>query len=445
MTSEWHRSITGRFLLALLLLACAITSARAQDDDDEVEPAWDDPDAPIDTRFDKARELNVEGRFEECWALYDEILKDRGPDVPTLVTYGNMKWRAGELAEAEAKLKRACELDPKHIKAPQFLGQLYYFQGRRALSRERFEYMHTLSFMRQDVLDSAKLNLGRIALQEEKYREARKHFLHLRKIGNKADRKSANRGLDLVQMMLDMDSWPRLDTVHLKIHFSPDVEKYADESARKALGDELDAWIAKVVRFLGIPSPDPWHLYIFRDDGECSAKTGRNEAHGWDYSWWFSYHAVESEIPLKHTLAVMLASRWGGSRPMSRSMVEGFCNYLADDGRDPHRIAVALAKEDMLPTVAQLHEHQRYRAQYGAGISWVDYFIRSHGIAAFRKLWCRTNIEVNLPRYKEGRSKAVDFPASFETMFQKFTETSFAQFESAWRNKVLGLARVQGD
>ncbi|MCB9833014.1 MAG: hypothetical protein H6807_11120 [Planctomycetes bacterium] len=431
-------------LLAFFIVVLFACPLRAQDDD-EIEAAWDDPDAPIDTRFDKARELNVEGRFEDCWAIYDEILRDRGPDVPTLVTYGNMLWRAGDLAGAEAKLKLACATNPKHIKAQQFLGQLYYFEGRRQLSRERFEYMHTLEFMRQDVLDSAKLNLGRIALQEEKFREAREHFMHLRKIGNHADRKSGNRGMDLVQTMLAMGDWPRLDTIHLKIHFSPEIERYKKEAERKALGAELDAWIAKVVAFLGIEMPDPWHLYVFLDDDECHAKTGRPMAHGWDYSWWISYHAVNSEISLKHTLAVMLASRWGGSRPMSRSMVEGFCHHLADEGKDPHEIAKKLAENDFLPSIAQLHEHQRYRAQYGAGISWVDFFIRSYGLEAFKKLWCRFNIEVNLARYKEGRSKAIDFPAAFDTMFQAFAKVSFSQFEAAWRTKVLSLAGVEDD
>ena len=71
--------------------------------------------------------------------------------------------------------------------------------------------------------------------------------------------------------------------------------------------------------------------------------------------------------------------------------------------------------------------------------------IRSYGLEAFKKLWCRFNIEVNLARYKEGRSKAIDFPAAFDTMFQAFAKVSFSQFEAAWRTKVLSLAGVEDD
>ncbi len=422
------------FLSFLLLSAGAMAQGGGSSE-------LDDPDAEVDPRFEEARLLNVDGEFEAAWAIYDKILADRGHDVPTLITYGNMKWRAGDKPGAEEKLKLAIQTMPSHIKAQQFLGQLYFFQGKRKLARERFEYMKTLKFMREDVMHSAILNLGKMDLLEENWRAARKHFKVLRRDGGKADRKSGNRGNRLLKMMGDLDEWPRMNSRHLYAHFSPDLKQFTKIADRKKYVEELDRWIDKVVAFLGIAMPDPWHLYVFENDDEAGIMTGRVEAHGWDSSWWLSYTAVDSPYSAKHTLAVQLCSRWGGSRPMSRSLVEGFCEYLADEGKDPHREAVKMFKANSLPSILKLHEHQRRNDQFGTGISYVDFMIRTYGIEKFKKLWLRLNIEVNLRKYKVRNLKKIKFDKAFEGLYTKTLGVSFDEFEKAWRSKV---ARVAG-
>ncbi len=421
----------------MILVCCLVAAASYAQVGGSSE--LDDPDAEIDPRFEQARKLNVEGEFEAAWKVYDSILADRGNDVPTLITYGNMKWRAGDKKGAEEKLKLAIETMPSHIKAQQFLGQLYFFEGRRKLARERFEFMKKMKFMREDVLHSALLNLGKIDLLEEKWRAARKNFKILRRDGGKADRKSAKRGNNLVRMMVQLDEWPRYDSAHLFIHFSKTLKQFQTIESRRKYGQDLDLWINKVVAFLGIDMPDPWHLYVFETDDEASMMTGRQEAHGWDSSWWFSYSAVDSEFSVKHTLAVQLCTRWGGSRPMSRSLVEGFCNYLADEGKNPHRFATRMYKEGGLPTILKLHAHQRKNAQHGAGISYVDYMIRKYGIEKFKKLWLRFNIEVNLRKHKVGDYKRIHFEKAFPSLYKRTLGVSFDEFERAWRAKVASL------
>ena len=46
----------------------------------------DDPDAPIDMRFERAKDHHYRGEVEQAFAIYDEILAERPDDVPTIIT-----------------------------------------------------------------------------------------------------------------------------------------------------------------------------------------------------------------------------------------------------------------------------------------------------------------------------------------------------------------------
>lgn len=419
-----------RHMLVVLVLALTATTLSAQEDEAE----RDDPDAEIDPRFEQAQGYHLEGKFPQAFAIYDEILAERPKDTPTLVTYGNMLWKLGRLDEAEQYLKRAQASMPKHIKARQFLGQLYVHQGRRTEAREVFNGLLGLEWIRDDVRHSALLNLGKLDLLDEKWRDARKNFRVIRKEGGKADRKSGDRGYRRVKEMLELDDWPRVDGRHLIIHFSPESRQFQGAEAKKKIAEELDQWLEKVVGQLDMKMPEPWHLYVFTDDDECRFMTGRDTAHGWDYSWWLSYTALaEKEFSMRHTLAAQIAARWGGSRPISRSLVEGFCAFLADDLEDPHALARELHARGKLPGIIDLHRHQRRQAQYGAGISYTRYLIQRFGSKKFERFWKHFNITVNAPQYKDGISKKIDWEVALKDLYRDSFDESFEAIETAWR------------
>ncbi len=435
------RTMMRRFpgwIVVLVLLGPGLSTAHGQGDGEPAmgSPEWDDPDAPVDERFEHARRLHVEGRFEEAFALYDAILADRGPDAPTLTTYGNMKWKIGAMKEAEDLFLRAIASMPKHIKARQFLGQLYFHQGRRKQARAVFEAMLKLPWLRDNVEHSARLNIARIDLLNGKWLDARKGFVFIRKEGNKAYRKSGERGLRMIRDMLALEEWPRYDSRRLYLHFSPHLRQFEGSAAKKAFAEPLDAFLEMAVEKLGMPMPEPWHLYIFEDDGECSVKTGRKTAHGWDYSWWLSYTALDSDYGPKHAIAHQLAARWGGSRPISVLMVEGFCAYMAGDFKKPHANAAALYEAGHLPSIETLQRFQRKFDQFGIGASFVRYLIDTYGFEKFHEMWRWFNVVVNAPQHKQGRSREIHWDSALDELFRKAFGVGFADVERDWRRSL---------
>ncbi|MCA9320168.1 MAG: hypothetical protein KDB53_05515 [Planctomycetes bacterium] len=425
-------------LIWLLVLALGLLTdiGWAQNEDDDIaagSPEWDDPDAPVDPRFEEARENHVAGRFNRAFALYDEILADRGPDAATLTTYGNMKWKIGRMTEAEALLQAAIRSMPKHIKSRQFLGQLYVHQGRRADARKTFEDLLALDWVRGDVADSAKLNLARLDLWDGKWLEARKGFNHLRREGGKADRKSGDRGLRLISTLLELDQWPRFDSKHLKIHFSPKLKQFSGRDAKGAYAEELDKWIELVVSKLGIAMPEPWDLYVFESDAECGAITGRMEAHGWDYSWWLSHTAVNSKYGPKHTLAAQFAARWSGSRPISRPLVEGLCAYIAGELKEPHAELAAMAKNYEIHPMATVCQWQRHVDHYAYGTSMVRYLIDTYGFEKFSEVWKHFNVTMNAPQFKKrSNTTNIDWEAALDDLFTTHLGASYEVVNSGW-------------
>ncbi len=424
--------MTGLKCFAILLAWFALVPPMAHA---QVEKNYgDDPNAPIDERYERASQHHKDGRLDEAFKIYDVILSERPADVPVIITYANMLWKIGELDAAEQRFRQALSLSPNHIKAHQWLGQLLLHRGQRTAAKAVFEGMHKLKFMREDVIHSANLNLGKIALMEEEWRKVRKIFRRLRADGNKADRKSSERGLARMKDMMAAFSWARADGKHIHVHFAPGVQKLKDKAARTAYVKGLDSWIESAVATLGMKMPEPWHLYVFGDDIECGLVTGRESAHNWDYSWWLTHTAEASRYDPRHTLAVQLVARVGGSRPMSRSMVEGFCAWLAGVPKDGHAAARALMKADALPSIVALHESQRALPQYEAGMSFVQYLLDTYGIEKFLTMWIRLNVTVSSARFKIGVTRSVKWQAAYDELFQRAFGADLSSVESAWRS-----------
>lgn len=416
----------------LLLLSGSIAVAAPQ-----VEKNYgDNPDAPLDERFSRAAQAHKDGELDEAFKIYDEILGERPNDVPTIITYGNMLWKTGQLDAAEQRFRQALSIEPAHIKAHQWLGQLLFHRGQRKASREVFEGMHKLKFMREDVIHSANLNLGKIALIEEDWRKVRRIFRRLRADGNKADRKSSERGLARMKDMMAAVNWSRADGKRLMVHFSPEVLKTKDKASRAAYVQKLDQWVDSAVATLGMKMPERWHLYVFGDDVDCGFVTGRSTAHDWDYSWWLSHTAEASRYDPRHTLAVQLVARVGGSRPMSRCLVEGFCAWLAGVPKDAHGYARKLLKSGSLPSIIQLHLAQRKQPQYEAGMSLVQYLLDTYGIEKFMVMWRRFNVTVTKARYKIGHTRSIKWQGAFDELFQNAFGADLATIEGAWRGSL---------
>ena len=419
----------AQFAILFGLMVCAPAIAGTQ-----VEKNYgDDPNAPIDERYERASAFHKEGRLDEAFKIYDVILSERPGDVPVIITYANMLWKIGQLDAAEQRFRQALSLSPNHIKAHQWLGQLLLHRGQRKDAKGVFEGMHKLKFMREDVIHSANLNLGKIALMEEEWRKVRKIFRRLRADGNKADRKSSERGLARMKDMMTAFSWSRVDGKHLYVHFAPGVQKLKDKASRESYVQGLDRWIESAVATLGMKMPEPWHLYVFGDDVECGFVMGRPTAHNWDYSWWLSHTAETSKFDPRHTLAVQLVARVGGSRPMSRSMVEGFCAWLAGVPKDGHAAAKRLMAAGSLPSIVTLHNSQRRLPQYEAGMSFVQYLLDTYGLDKFLAMWRRLNVTVSSERFRVGVTRSVKWQEAYDELFQRAFGADLSSVEASWR------------
>ncbi|MEE9391055.1 MAG: tetratricopeptide repeat protein [Planctomycetota bacterium] len=440
-------SVSGRFfgrefsalgLFWILLFGFAFACSGALVAQGEME---EDDDAAEDPRFRRAQRYHLTGELDEAFNIYDQILKDRGEDAPTLITYAHMKWKRGDYLEAEKRFKRAIELNPKHIKAKQFLGQMYLHQGRRKAARETFNALVALKWVREDVRHSGYLNLGKLELLDEQWIKARKHFRLLKKEGGKADRKSGKRGIKRMAEMRKFNVWPRIVGPSLFVHFNPVLTKtvYKDEAAREQLTASLCDCVVSICAKLKIVVPEPWHLYLFESDDQARQLTGRMEAHGWDYSWWINYNARGSGLDPRHTIACQLVARWCSGRPLSRMLVEGLAANLAGVDTDFHSDARKMLRDNRLRSMVEcqkllrsLDEHET-RLQYKEGKSFVRFLIDTYGWESFEKLWKNFIVTVNAPRFKLGTTKGIDWQEAFDAIFEKGLGVKQSVAEARWR------------
>ncbi|MEZ6197376.1 MAG: tetratricopeptide repeat protein [Planctomycetota bacterium] len=430
-------------LLALMLTFALAPSLVAQDEEESSGGIdwrdYEEEDGNVDPRYQRARDYHELGDFEEAFRVYDQILAERPADVPVLITYGHMHWKIGEYDKAIAKLEKACELDPKHIKAKQFLAQLYFHQGRRAKSKETYEKLLALDWIREDVRHSGLIGLGKIALLENDWFAARRHFRLLSKEGNRADSKTGKKGLEMITRMMKWGSFAKVEGKRIHCYFAPSVAKTMEPKERDAYVARIDSAIERAVGVLGIATPDPWPMYVFEDDTECGFYTQRKAAHGWDYSWWISYSAIHSKIPPEHTAMAQIVNRWCGSRPLSRVIVEGFCAYLAGVDGDLHGPAKTRKKEGRLSTLRecqlllrQTDEDETLRC-YDHGKSMVPWMIDTYGLDKFATMWKRFNITVNSPKYKIANTKGIDWEAAFSAAMTKGLGADLTTVENGWR------------
>ena len=396
------------------------------------------PTQEIDVRYERASELHLQGFFNEAYALYDEILEDRPNDIPVRITYAHMKWKEGQLDEAELRFKSVVSEMPQHIKSRQWLGQLYWHMGQREKAKEQFEALHELDFKREDVLHSAKISLGKIALQEEDWRKARKHFRLLKAEGNRGDAGTGRRGLHYLDYMMQLDDWGRVDTPLLYIHFSPELKDMRDSEVRKRYANELQSWLEVQIAGLKIRRPDPWHVYVYQDDEECGFITGRKSAHGWDTNWWVSHVATTSGVDPRRTLAMQLAVRAGGNRPSSKCLVEGFAAWIAGVHPAPHEPAAKLLKDGRLPTIVSLHKSIRRPYQYEVGMSFVKFLIDRYGLDKFLVLWRKYPTLADAPQFKINNTKSIEWARVFNQLFREAFGEDFAPVTKAWRDSLGG-------
>lgn len=99
---------------------------------------------PVDnTDYIAARQLVEADRYEEAIPVLQAALRNdpESADVYNLLGFSYRK--TGKWADALAFYKRALALEPKHVGANEYLGELYLEQGRLALAEERLDVLLT--------------------------------------------------------------------------------------------------------------------------------------------------------------------------------------------------------------------------------------------------------------------------------------------------------------
>ena len=100
-------------------------------------------DASDNADFEAARQLIDMGRYQAAIPFLQAAIR-YGPDsadVYNLLGFSHRK--TGKWIEALSYYKRALALEPKHVGANEYLGELYVAQGRLVLAEERLDVLLT--------------------------------------------------------------------------------------------------------------------------------------------------------------------------------------------------------------------------------------------------------------------------------------------------------------
>ena len=148
-TSESRSTTTLRtgaaLLAALMLAACATPSTRPPTQVESVDATGftitEEVRLGSDVRaqYDEAVRLLDQERYAEGIALLTRVTTEAPGVTAPFINLGIAQSRIGQVEEAEASLKRALELSPRHPLAFNELGMLYRKTGRLAEARASYE------------------------------------------------------------------------------------------------------------------------------------------------------------------------------------------------------------------------------------------------------------------------------------------------------------------
>ncbi len=417
-----------RFLFLLLSLGFPIGFAQ----EDVGAPRLLSTGEPIDERFEDAVRKRYRGDVRGAIALYDTFLAENPRDVAVLVSLGAAYWELGELKTAEEWFKKAQVVVPRHIKASQFLGKLYYDTGRFREAKAEFERLLTFEKIVPDVKGSAHVNLGKIALVEGRYRDADEQFRAVADSDDNGDRATAEKGRMMGVRLRRTLLWERISTPHLNLVFSPDVSKAHNQAAREQWAKEREAAYVAMSKKLGVDMPGPVPMYVFADNVDAYSISNQEDVHSFRYSWWFVW--TEWGRDAGHDLAHQLASRCPGSRPASQMLVEGLCCWLDTDSSDPHAVARGLVRAGKMRSLVDWHADQSYsldEARTGAE-SLVAFLIERHGLESFLKSYVAYNLVRLNPEWRVQATGQYRWAEALTEIFRAGIGQSLAEVEAEW-------------
>jgi Flp pilus assembly protein TadD len=135
----------GPLAAALMLAACAAPSTRSPTQTETVDATGftitEEVRLGSDVRakYDEAVRLLDQERYPEGIALLEQVTVDAPNVTAPFINLGIAQSRAGRVEDAEASLKRALALSPRHPLAFNELGMLYRKTGRFAEARASYE------------------------------------------------------------------------------------------------------------------------------------------------------------------------------------------------------------------------------------------------------------------------------------------------------------------
>lgn len=427
-------------LRAAAALLCGAAAAAAQDDDTapgeafkmrprtEAIPATADG---LDARYEGAVAARRIGDVDAALEFYKQILETDPKALTVHLAIGTAHWEKGNLAEAETWLKKTLEINPRQIKARQFLGQLQMQSGRFADSVATFNDLLKLEHGLDDVVASAHLNLGRIALVKRKWVDAEAHFKNVGRSPEAGDRASAEKGLKMLTRLRKTAYWNREQTPLLDVHFSPKVEEAADPAWRKQWVARRERALKKAYEAVKWSIPEAIPVYVYRNNDDAYEISDADDTQGIRYSWWL-VHTLADATPGRE-LAVQVVARVYGSRPASLPLVEGLVRWLDDSGRDRHAEARKLLKAGKLRDLVHLHANQRFEdGLKEASESFVAFVIGQYGLEKFLASFRNYNL-VMLDTKWIVAGEQFRWRDALDEVLRRGVGATVAEVESKWR------------
>ncbi len=425
------------------LLLCAV-GAIGQDDDgegpaDAFKKRLEDAPIPatadgLDARYEGAVEARRIGDVDRAIDFYRQILKTDPKALSVHVAMGTAYWEKGELTEAEQWLQKALEINPNQIKARQFLGQLRMHSGRFAEATTTFNELLKLDKNLPDVVASAHLNLGRIAIVKRKWPDAERHFREVEKSPERGDRASAERGLKIVLRLRKTAFWNKELTPLIEVYFSPKIAEQGDASWRKAWVAKRESALKAMYDALGWKIPEPIPVYVYKNDDDCYEISDFETAHNFRYSWWLC-HTLAGSTP-GHDLAHQVVSRRFGARPASMPLVEGLCSYFDGTSADRHAGAKKLMAAGKFRDLVDLHSEQRIvegMAEFSE--SFVAFAIENYGLQKFLESYRRYNDIMLDPAWKLP-GKSYKWSSALNKIFMQGLGVGLDEFEGKWKGRL---------